>query len=96
MTNDSLRQTGRTTKQIERAPQGAVFIWCNAHLNYPVRLAKRLGREDLKIITLQQFQQGYYVSWLNELNGIVVDHYAEPDLTERDKKIIKLYSLRAN
>ena len=42
--------TGRTTRQIQDAPQGATFIWCNRHLDYVPRLARHLGRSDLKIV----------------------------------------------
>ncbi len=35
MNVDEKRGTGRTTRQMEEASIGAVFIWCNEHLNYP-------------------------------------------------------------
>lgn len=46
----TFRQTGRTTKQMQDAPVGSVFIWCNNRLGYPKMLAHELGREDLKIV----------------------------------------------
>lgn len=66
----SLRGSGRTTAQMRRAPANAVFIWCNVHLDYPRRLAKRLGRDDLTVVS---------PSWLlNDSWGIsrevVLDH----------------------
>jgi hypothetical protein len=47
--DDGQRGTGRTTKQMQDAPQGAIFVWCNEHTDYPRRLAKHLGRADLRI-----------------------------------------------
>jgi hypothetical protein len=47
--DDSQRGTGRTTKQMRDAPQGAIFVWCNGHTDYPRALARHLGREDLRI-----------------------------------------------
>ena len=44
-----LRGTGFTSRQMENAPDGAVFVWCNGHLDYPKRLAEHLGRKDLRI-----------------------------------------------
>ena len=69
------RQTGETTRQMEAAPQGAVFVWCNRHLDYPGALAKKLGRSDLEIVG---------PSWLDgnawrarRLSGLIVDHAAD-------------------
>jgi hypothetical protein len=45
------RQTGVTTAQMTRAPQGAIYVWPNSNLNYPRRLADHLGRRDLKIVS---------------------------------------------
>ena len=71
------RQTGRTTKQMQDAPENAVFIWVNQHLAYPEMLAQGLGRDDLEIKP---------PSWLKERNtrarefsGLVIDHAASLD-----------------
>ena len=68
------RQTGRTTRQMQAAPQGAVFVWCNSRVEYPIALAKELGREDLVVQPM---------SWLDPrnvmgrtLSGLVLDHAA--------------------
>ena len=68
------RQTGRTTQQMNDAPPGAVFVWCNSHVSYPQALAKTLERDDLVVRPL---------SWLERRNvmgrtfpGVVVDHAA--------------------
>lgn len=66
------RQTGRTTQQLENAPQGAIFVWCNGNLRYPQDLAQWLGRTDIKIKPFR---------WLDEHNvrglrgtKVVLDH----------------------
>ena len=68
------RGTGRTTQQMNAAPRGAVFVWCNSHTHYPIELAKMLGRVDLVVRPL---------SWLElpcvmgqTFSGVVVDHAA--------------------
>lgn len=45
------RGSGKTTRAMLAAPKDAVFIWVNHHLDYPKRLAKYLGREDLQIVS---------------------------------------------
>ena len=44
------RQSGLTTKQMQDAPRGSLFVWCNGLLGYPRRLAQELGRDDLRIV----------------------------------------------
>ena len=46
---DGDRGSGRTTEQMKDAPVGATFIWCNDRTSYAERLAKHLGRPDLRI-----------------------------------------------
>ena len=71
------RQTGYTTQQMNSAPPGAVFVWCDSHTSYPMKLAKKLGRDDLVVRPL---------SWLGSrsfmgapFTGLVIDHAARPD-----------------
>ena len=67
------RQTGLTTQQMQDAPKRAVFVWCNNRLEYPQALARKIGRDDLNIVSPY---------WLeSELIGkkftdLVVDHAA--------------------
>jgi hypothetical protein len=50
--SDFDRGSGRTTRQMQQAPHGAVFIWCVARsVNYARDLARSLKREDLRIMT---------------------------------------------
>ena len=74
------RGEGATTQQMEAAPKGAIFVWCNGRTDYPILLARKIGREDLQIKS---------PSWLTShvwrgvsLAGIVVDHAAR--LTGRE------------
>ena len=72
------RGAGATTKQIEAAPKGAVFVWCNGHTDYAIRLAQKIGREDLRIESPTWLED----RWRGlELTGVVVDHAAR--LTDR-------------
>lgn len=70
----SLRQTGRTSWQMYRAPRDAVFIWPDNQLYYPIRLAKFLERDDLIIDHPGSFEMldCYTPSVLNR--AIVLDH----------------------
>ena len=72
------RGEGTTTQQMEAAPKGAVFVWCNGHTDYAVRLARKIDREDLQIKSPAWLDDG----WRGvTLTGIVVDHAAR--LTDR-------------
>jgi len=79
MTDDhKYRGTGRTTKQMEAAPQGSVYLWVHGDVYYPKKLAEKIGRTDLKIVGPGWLENG----WLGvELTGLVVDHAAQ--LNER-------------
>ena len=47
------RREGTTTKQMQGAPLGAVYIWpASGSRSYAIDLAKTLGRDDLRIETL--------------------------------------------
>lgn len=65
------RGGGATTKQLKEAPHGSVFVWVNGNLDYPIQLAKHLGRDDIKIVS---------PSWVSYKNvagvrkNIILDH----------------------
>lgn len=79
MSND--RGSGQTTQQMQAAPPGAVFVWCNTILHYPRDLARHLGRTDLRIVS---------PSWVSasQMAGgktpIAVDHAAYLTFEQRD------------
>lgn len=45
------RGTGLTTRQMVTAPMCAIFVWCNNATFYPKELAKKLKREDIKVVS---------------------------------------------
>jgi len=65
-------QTGASTQQMQKAPVGAVYIWANRALTYPKNLARRIGRDDLKIVSPEWLDSSRYQGY--ELTGVVVDH----------------------
>ena len=67
------RGTGRTTKQMQLAPKGAVFVWVDACLSYPKHLASLLRRQDLLIVSPSWLEYpGGYLG--KRLTGLVLDH----------------------
>lgn len=70
-----VRQTGFTSRQMQSAPKGAAFVWCNSHLYYPQKLAQHLGRTDLEVRPLQWLLNMPNLAG-SVLNGVVVDHAA--------------------
>lgn len=67
-----VRQVGHSTHQMQTAPQGALYIWCNGDLAYPISLARSIGRGDLRFV---------WSGWLDEAHSmhdlqqkIVIDH----------------------
>lgn len=71
------RQTGRTTQQMNDAPLGAVFVWCNSRVSYPQDIAKTLGRNDLVVRPLHWLQPVNVMG--RDFPGVIVDHAAQPD-----------------
>ena len=89
---DEDRGTGRTTAQIKAAPPNAVFLWpAHGSLSYVRDLAKRVGREDLRIISVENFSPEM-VAWRN--TPVVVDHAAEVRLSARDRDWISHWNAR--
>jgi hypothetical protein len=81
-----MRGTGKTTKQMQDAPPKAIYVWCNRHLDYPKNLARKLGREDLEIVSQSFIDMG---RWRGRVfSGIVLDHALE--LTERQEYEYKI------
>lgn len=52
------RGDGATTRQIEAAPEGAVFIWCNNRMDYIMPLVTRLRRQNLCVEPLSVLSHG--------------------------------------
>jgi len=83
MSDDPNRCTGRTTRQMLAAPQGAVFITrtpCNAQW-----LADKVNRFDLYFVAPLWLTNE---RWLGlTFTGIVVDH--DVRLTEREQEMLR-------
>lgn len=68
------RGTGRTTRQMLDAPNGAIYIWCNGDIaknGYPDALKKFLKRDDLVLYSIQFLENR---GWRGLSTTIVVDH----------------------
>lgn len=88
------RQTGATTKQMETAPKGAVFVWCNSHTDYAIHLARKIGREDLQIVSPAWLEWGRWRGL--ELTGLVIDHAAQLTDMQWDNYQAALTRVRSN
>lgn len=71
-----MRGTGTTTQQILAAPRGALFVWCNRFDQYPRELVKRLGRTDLKVVSVAVLEDPYTVHG-TLFTAVIVDHATE-------------------
>jgi hypothetical protein len=76
------------------AAKGAVFVWVNSHFNYPRALAKRIGREDLVIVSPSFLDDDH--RWRGRVfTGIVVDHAAFLNDREHENYMRALANVRA-
>lgn len=65
------RGLGHTTHQIENAPEGAFYVWCNEKTNYARDLARVLNRSDLQIMPAGWIWAARYTA---HQKPIVIDH----------------------
>jgi hypothetical protein len=65
------RGSGKTTRAMQAAPKGAVFVWVNHHLDYPKALARHLGREDLKIVSPEWIEDHRWAGL--DMTGLIRD-----------------------
>lgn len=77
-----MRGTGETTKQMLRAPNYAVYVWCNARLGYPKSLAAYLGRDDLYIVS-PTFLDIERIRG-RRFSGFVIDHALDMTQDQRE------------
>jgi len=79
---------------MEAAPKGAVFVWCNGHTDYAIHLARKIGREDLQIVSPTWLE---WERWRGlELTGLVIDHAAQLTDMQRDNYQAALTRVRSN
>ena len=70
-----MRGSGRTTKAMREAPQGALYIWCNDRTEYAKQLACKIGRNDLEILCPDNLNRSrIYRLRGREFSGVIVDH----------------------
>lgn len=63
---------GTTTSQMTSSPKRSVFVWVNSQLDYPRRLAKKLNREDLEIVSPNWLSNDQWIG--RTFPAIVLDH----------------------
>lgn len=68
------RRCGKTTRAIQRAPQGAIYVWCNDRIEYAKVLALKLGRADLKIVPPVWLAEHGNVKGFGRETKFVIDH----------------------
>lgn len=78
-----MRQTGRTTRQIQNAPRGALYVWVNERLHYP----RALGRGDLEFVS--PASMGHRLTGRRS-GDIVIDHAACLTLEQLDLLLTRL------
>lgn len=67
-----MKHVGHTTKQMLEAPQNAIYVWCSNDIGYAKWLAKKLGREDLRIVSPYWLESARWRGL--EPSGLVLDH----------------------
>ena len=80
--SEEFRGCGRTTDQLLRAPEGAVFVAVGP-LGYTERLAKSLGRADIKVASLSWVASERYRGMRTAL---LVDHFIHRHMTDRERE----------
>lgn len=76
-----IRQTGRTTTQIKRAPKNAYYmVWRSSMIPSVREKAKELGRPDLTIVGPDFLDRWHGV----DIPDIVVDHCTWDQLTGKE------------
>jgi hypothetical protein len=74
-----------SVKQMQQAPQNAVYFWRNTEFLEATRLAVAAGRDDLEIYGIDGLNNGRTEMFLGQrLSGVVVDHAAK--LTDEQKR----------
>ncbi len=76
-----MRQSGRTTRAIQSAPQGAIHVWHAANTLYATQLAGSLGRGDLRFVSVSLINAGCFLGMGSRSMGgrsvaIVIDDHA--------------------
>lgn len=94
--DDGRRGSGRTTRQMQAAPIGSLFVWCTPRLDYPRHLARQLGRDDLRIVSpsVLDFGAERLRGWRGA-PAIVLDHAFTDAPEDRRARLAAAYELAA-
>lgn len=84
---------GKTTKQMLDAPQGSIFIYADGNgkgFQYAIELARRLGRSDLKIKTVDWLTRDNILELgtIDIMPAIVIDHHARQVISGRQLEVL--------
>ena len=83
---DTTWATGKTTKQLIKAPKNAIFVWyANTHAPYIKDLRNKLGRHDIKIKP-RSWLLGRHTPWRaigEKCLDVVIDHALEVSKNEK-------------
>lgn len=88
-----IRGEGATTRQMQAAPQGAVFVWVNHHLDYPKDLARKLDRMDLKIMSPGHAFDDHHLRG-RRFPAIILDHACDLTMRQWDEYDAVMYYLK--
>lgn len=81
---DALRGTGRTTRQLHALPKGCIFIWCNNNTGHPRDLVEKIGRPDIKVLSLNRItDRNFFLGRAGD--SVDIDHEVDreaPNLVE--------------
>jgi hypothetical protein len=81
-------KTGQTTKQLRDAPPWSIFIWCNSTtVDYPRTLARRMGRDDLRVEPLSVLDEPHRLSG-HSVPALILDHAAH--LNDRQRATFEM------
>ena len=80
---DSTFEDQESVKQMQQAPQNAVYFWRNTEFLEATRLAVTAGRDDLEIYGIDGLNNSEMFCG-QRLSGVVVDHAAK--LTDEQKR----------
>lgn len=85
------RGTGRTTRQMQSAPQGALYVVAQrSEREICLRMARDMGRSDLEIVTLDWIRSDRWRG--RRFPALVIDHFADEIAGEEDRyHLLHLY-----
>ncbi len=83
-----VKNSGRTSKQMLEAPQNSYYVWGSRCLDYPRKLAKHLGRSDLRIVGKKWLS--YSTQPDDFMSHTIMDHAVPIRNCIQDMKLVQL------